>query len=54
MSMQEQSKLKEFSSQLLVLFPLLSTIHVLLFFVIEITNKNIFKIYNRANTNTYV
>lgn len=52
MSMQEESKLKEFCSQLLVLFPLLTTI--LIFIVIEITHKNIFKIYNRANTNTYV
>ena len=52
MSMQEQSKLKEFCSQLLVLFPLLTTI--LLFIVTEITDKNIFKIYSTANTNTYV
>ena len=52
MSMQEESKLKEFCSQLLVIFPLLTTI--LLFIVIEITDKNIFKIYNRENTNTCV
>jgi len=50
MSMHEESKLREFCSQLLVLFPLLTTILIF----IEITHKNIFKIYNRANTNTYV
>ena len=52
MSVQEQSKLQEFRSQLFVLFPLLTTI--LLFIVIEITDINIFKIYNTASTDTCV